>query len=238
MDALNDLRASWDPNQQYTSFNFVRQPQTFPDVRLQRFKDDGSVEILFGLELKGWYLLAKEGEPSFRFHVSPGACAPADLLVVFPWALTNVISGRPQLFRPFIVEAKYAAEFRNHYWEHQRDGKASKIIRATNPKPYPEKADEVSDHADKDTGDNFARLARTGIMDAYKNSINQEGISGIPVGLWREFFKAFVSTKDSIAVEKTIRRLAARVEASGSTQLTVHAKEILQKLEELVRLIS
>jgi hypothetical protein len=238
VDALNDLRASWDPNRQYAPYNFVRHPQTFPAVSLQRFKDDGSAEILFGIELKGWYLLAKEGEPSFRFHVSPGACAPADILAVFPWALTNVISGRPQLFRPFVVEAQYAAEFRNHYWEHQREGKASNIIRAANPRPYPEKADEVSDHAEKDTGDNFARLARTAIMDPYKRSIDQEGISGIPVGLWREFFKAFVSGKDSVAVEKTIRRLAARVSAGESNELTAHAKEILQKLEELVRLIS
>ncbi len=98
VNSLNDLRNAWDPEQKYANFSFVRQPQTFPDVRLQRYKDDGSVEIVLGVELKGWYLLAKEGEPTFRFHASPGACAPQDLLVVYPWALANVISGRRSCF--------------------------------------------------------------------------------------------------------------------------------------------
>ena len=124
VNSLNDLRNAWDPEQKYANFSFVRQPQTFPDVRLQRYKDDGSVEIVLGVELKGWYLLAKEGEPTFRFHASPGACAPQDLLVVYPWALANVISGRPQLFRPFVVEAAYAAKLRNYHWAKQRKGKA------------------------------------------------------------------------------------------------------------------
>jgi hypothetical protein len=48
-----------------------------------------------GIELKGWYVLAKEKEPSFRYKVTLTVCAPADLLVVVPWALSNVISGRP-----------------------------------------------------------------------------------------------------------------------------------------------
>ena len=39
-----------------------------------------------GIELKGWYVLAKEKEPSFRYKVTPAVCAPADLLVVVPWA--------------------------------------------------------------------------------------------------------------------------------------------------------
>ena len=29
-----------------------------------------------GIELKGWYVLAKEREPSFRQKVTPAACSP------------------------------------------------------------------------------------------------------------------------------------------------------------------
>ena len=39
---------------------------------------------LLGIELKGWYVLSKEGEPSGRYKVTPAACAPQDLLVIVP----------------------------------------------------------------------------------------------------------------------------------------------------------
>lgn len=39
---------------------------------LLRRASDG--DILFGIELKGWYLLAKEREPSLRFQVTEAAC--------------------------------------------------------------------------------------------------------------------------------------------------------------------
>src|SRR5580658_3324860 len=61
---LNLIRRTWDPDGRYALYSFVRQPQTFPDVRLKKV---GSEETLLGLELKGWYLLAKEAEPSLRF---------------------------------------------------------------------------------------------------------------------------------------------------------------------------
>ena len=31
--------------------------------------------IAMGIELKGWYLLSKEGVGSFRFQVTPAACS-------------------------------------------------------------------------------------------------------------------------------------------------------------------
>ncbi|WP_447859617.1 zinc ribbon domain-containing protein [Nitrospira calida] len=71
-----------------------------------------------GIELKGWYLLAKEAEPSLRFQVTAAACAQRDLIVVVPWVLGNVISGSPILFEPFIESAKYAADYRNYHWQY------------------------------------------------------------------------------------------------------------------------
>ena len=79
---LNSLRSLWDPDDRYAIYSFVRQPQTFPDMRLQSAVDPK--DVLMGIELKGWYLLAKEKVPSFRFAVTPGACAAADLFVIFP----------------------------------------------------------------------------------------------------------------------------------------------------------
>ena len=51
----------------------------------------------------------KEGEPSFRFTVSPTVCNPQDLMVVVPWVLSNVLSGSPEVFVPYIKSAKYIA---------------------------------------------------------------------------------------------------------------------------------
>jgi hypothetical protein len=100
---LNFVRTTWDPDGRYALYSFVRQPQTFPDVRLRRVASD---ETLLGIELKGWYLLAKEAEPSLRFQATAAACTRQDLIVVVPWVLSNVISGSPVLFEPFIESAK------------------------------------------------------------------------------------------------------------------------------------
>src|SRR5690606_36189697 len=118
VENLNDLRPLWDPDNAYERYVVVRQPQAFPDVRLQTTAPGGSEPIIMGIELKGWFVLAKEGEPSFRYKASPEVCQPQDLLVVYPWHLDEVISGTPQLLRPFVVSARYAAEHRNYYWQY------------------------------------------------------------------------------------------------------------------------
>jgi len=71
VDALNNLRERWDPAGEYADYRFMRRSQTFPDVVLAALNSDRSLDILFGIELKGWYALAREGEPSFRYLVTP-----------------------------------------------------------------------------------------------------------------------------------------------------------------------
>jgi hypothetical protein len=103
VDNLNALRPIWDSQNQYQLYSFVRQNQVFSDVLLQSAAPQAEPPIIMGIELKGWFALAKEGEPSFRYTVNPEACADADLLVVFPWMLDEVVSGRPRLMQPFIA---------------------------------------------------------------------------------------------------------------------------------------
>jgi len=240
VEALNEIRSAWEVDKKYAEYSFVRQPQTFPDVRLQRFRTDGSVDILFGIELKGWYLLAKEGEPSFRFSASPEACAPADLLAVYPWCLSNVISGRPQLFPPFVVEARYAAEMRNYHWESEMGVEIGSrpIVHPKNPRPYPDKADEIADFAANDKGKNFARLARTGIMDEFKLGVDKVGISGIPVGLWRKFFKAFISTHKAPDASASIDSLVAGIQGRVRSLTEQDLRNIREKLQEIADLLA
>jgi hypothetical protein len=121
VETLNRMRPVWDPDEEYLAYSFVRQSQAFPDILLMngRRRTDRT-DIVMGIELKGWYLLAKEGEPSFRYKVTPEACEPQDLLVVVPWILSDVISGTPKALEPYIESARYAAEYRNYYWQELR----------------------------------------------------------------------------------------------------------------------
>jgi hypothetical protein len=185
---LNALRTVWDPDKQYQTYGFVRQPQTFPDVLLRK-KIDGH-DILLGIELKDWYMLAREGEPSFRFAVSSLACNSWDLIVVVPWVLSNVLAGSPVVYPVFIDLAKYTAEQRNFYWQHQRGAKGDTGIKpATGVHPYPSKSDRISDQANQDGGKNFGRLARYGIMEQFVKDTMATEIRGVPARQWLQFFK-------------------------------------------------
>ena len=215
VSTLNRMREVWDPDEKFMYHRFVRQPQTFPDVLLRRDASETNEhesEILSGIELKSWYLLAKEGEPSFRFQVTPAACAKQDLIVVIPWALSNVISGYPKIFSPYVELAKYASEYRNYWWECIRKTKSSaEIMIAQNVSPYPQKSDKISDKPVSDRGNNFGRFARTGIMDDYLEIAKRELLCGIRAEHWLNFFKIFQEEKNEESVNAELRRLRALV---------------------------
>ena len=224
---LNAMRAVWDPDEAYALYGFVRQSQTFPDVRLQRMdRRDGRDGVLLGIELKGWYLLSKEGVPSFRYTATPAASNPQDLLVVVPWALSNVIGGSPRAFTPYVEGARYAAEYRNHHWQHLRKTKADTGIRhPEDVQPYPVKSDLIADVALSDGGGNFGRFARTGLMDAFVERSLREPLSGIEARHWLSFFQAFRDQSDEAVVDAALAGLAAAV--GGASADTVQRAELL-----------
>ena len=185
---MNSLRTVWDPKSEYLEYSFVRQSQTFPDVVLVKI-DNGTIPLM-GIELKGWYLLAKEKQPTYRFTATEKACSPWDLLVVVPWVLSNVLAGSPMLFRPFVRTADHCAKRRNYYWQHIRKTALDKGIDIpSDVHPYPKKSDRISDKAANDSGGNFGRLSRYGIMDDYIRSMLSEDVRGIAVEEWVDFFK-------------------------------------------------
>lgn len=185
---LNRMRRVWDPEGEYFRYSFRRQAQVFPDVLLMA--EENGRDVILGIELKGWYLLAKEQMPNFRFQITPAACAAADLLVVVPWALDNVLSGRPVTHKPFIESARYAAEHRNYWWTEVRETRADRrIISPEDVTPYPSKSDRIADRPVTDGGGNFGRLARTGLMDAYIQETLDVPLAGIPVERWLEFLR-------------------------------------------------
>lgn len=228
--SLNKLRSVWDPEQKYALYSFERQPQTFPDVVLRASAPDVEPQILMGIELKGWYALAKESEPSFRYKVTPAVCAPADLLVVVPWALSKVISGSPQVFVPYVISARQAAEYRNWYWEHAKGAKGdNSITLSTVATNYPTKSDMISDRPASDSGGNFGRFARTKAMDSYIKELFDDKLAGIPLWAWQRFLSLFTESQTTSDVIRGLDALA-----SGLSTAT-HNAEVQEQLREKFR---
>ena len=208
VETLNDAtRAIWDPKGRWADYEFRRYAESFPDVRLE---SDSSEEPLIGIELKGWYLLSKEEVPSFRFKASANAMTVWDLIAVYPWSLSNVISGKPILEPPFIEQAKYAADLRTEYWE-SRSATAKKV---THPDthPYPEAGSSYSDIVHDDRGGNFGRIARIrGLMDEWVADSMATPLAGIEARWWVSFLKLFDERGDEETIRHRFERLAASV---------------------------
>lgn len=182
---LNESRTVWDSAQVYEDATFERQSEVFPDILFKR-----NDAIIFGIELKTWYLLAKEGEPSFRFRTSPKACADGDLMVVVPWVLSNVLSGSPVIFKPYVRQLRYIAEYRNYWWQNIRS--STDDISITEPETvttYPVGRERILDTPVYDDGNNFGRIARTGLLDDYVRALDSKILLGKTAQEWRRFFK-------------------------------------------------
>lgn len=185
---LNGVRNAWDGRGKYGDCSFRRQPERYPDVVLTC--GDRREDIVLGIEIKSWYVMAKEGEPSFRFKTTLGACPPQDFLLVVPWSLANVLSGTPVVFDPYLTGTRTVALMRNKWWAEIR--KSADSIDISIPDgiaPYPRARENIADEPASDTGGNFGRLARMGMFDEYTKRVNDEEVAGVAVSRWQEFLK-------------------------------------------------
>lgn len=234
---LNRMRPVWDPDEEWAGYRFQRQSQTFPDVLLAR--PGAPPDIALGIELKGWYLLSKEGAPSLRFTTTPTACTRHDLIAVVPWLLSNVLSGSAVCAEPFVCSARWAAEYRNHWWEFVRkpkeDDKPRGVTIATQGQPYPTKDLQISDVAQYDKGNNFGRLARTkGLMGEFMVAAKAQRALGIPIRDWVSFLRQHSDKSDpKVVYEKLVKQLS-RVTRLGSAE---KAERLLGLLDEVAAVL-
>jgi hypothetical protein len=243
VDSLNELRTMWDPQQQYADYAFIRQSQRFPDVLLKTSNPNPQhPAIILGIELKGWFMLSKEGEPSFRYKISPQCCAEADLLVVLPWIFDSVVSGKPRLLDPIITEAAYAARRRNYHWEWLRSNPSGEssarrgITSATYVGTYPPKTAKSSDVPVSDSGGNFGRVARCGAIDSEVDARLAADILGIPADSWRRFLLVFADGATPTAMADGLRGLTRLLNTAGLTAAQrENAADLLQQLSWLLR---
>lgn len=235
VETLNALRSVWDPDSEYLDYSFKRHSQSFPDVRLTR---QGETTPILGIELKGWYLLAREGEPSFRYKVTPSASSERDLLVIVPWHLEHVLSGGPVVLAPFIESARYVAEYRNYWWQHERRAKSdARIVSPKGVKPYPPPRHEITDTPTSDGGGNFGRVARMRLesIDQYVETTLQSQISGVEAGAWLRFMNMHREGYDPVEVRN---RLDNVLEASTVRIAEEKGERLKELLEELAGLIA
>jgi hypothetical protein len=233
---LNKMRTIWDPEEEWVGYRFERQSQTFPDVRLVR-RGTGEPDIAMGIELKGWYLLSKEGVPSLRFQTTPAACSPFDLIAVVPWHLSNVLSGTPVAREPWVSGARHAAEFRNRWWEHVRDTTDPQGISSPRDvRSYPTKDMQISDIPDYDRGGNFGRLARvTGLMTGFIASARAQEAMGIPINDWILFLRRHSDNSDPEQVTASLLQELSKTTRAGSDN---QAARVIEHLEGLARLLA
>jgi hypothetical protein len=158
-------------------------------------------------------------------------CAPADLLVVYPWTLDEVLSGSPRLLRPFIEEARYAAEHRNYYWTELRgvQGPDAAVETAEHQAPYPAKAQKFNDKAASDSGGNFGRVARGGLMASFIAELMALPLSGIPAKHWQAFLKIFAGGAQLAAIDHGLARIRQEAAEAG-----LSAQDI-EKVERLLQ---
>lgn len=159
---------------------------------------------------------------------------PQDLLVVYPWGLDEVISGAPRLLRPFIEEARYAAEHRNHYWTVTRGvtGSDADVIQASVTTPYPSKGDKFNDEPRKDQGKNFGRVARGGLMTDFIATLLEQSVSGIPARHWQAFLRIFAEGVGDDVVERKLKSMRKDAEKAG---LSVDGLEAFDRVQDGLR---
>jgi len=234
---LNKLRPIWDPDSQWSTYRFERSSQAFPDVRLVDASVSSNLPVALGIELKGWWMLSKEGVPSLRYEVSPEACAPHDLICVVPWYLSNAVSGLPQVVEPWIESAKYAAQWRDYWWQFIRETNDDReLIYPDNPRWYPTKDNPVSVHPVSDGGGNFGRLPRCKpLMDEFVEQTKHVPILGISTRAWIEFLKLHTDGKGSD--EAVIENLQRKLKTKDRRVAPSVAEEIVYHLDGLRKLL-
>lgn len=237
VETLNRIRDVWDPDDEWQEYGFQRFSQSFPDVRLIR--PSKPAEPALGIELKGWYLLSKEAEPSFRFTATADACSPWDLIAVVPWSLSNVLSGTPRAHRPFVEQARYAAEMRTYYWQHlrrgDREGRNSAITMPQGVIPYRTNVKAISDRPAEDGGGNFGRVARVqGLMTEWVAELLDSRVSGIPAKHWIQFLGTFSESTDP---QKVAANVAKLLKKQLPTLEEEQAKRVVTLLKEMMDLL-
>lgn len=235
---LNSHRNLWDDGK-WKEYHFIRSNESFPDVRLVNIS--GDKKVMLGIELKSWFILSKEGEPSFRYRTASEACNEGDLLCIVPWYLSDAVCGNPVLSTPWVYSAKAAAEASKRYWVYLRQTSTPLSLSDRNldvPEditPYMDNARDKTNYKPKqDGGNNFGRLARTGIMDDFVKETLQTDILGIPAYNWSLFLKAHTDAGTLSDIQKNIEKITKIPNSEKFSSIINELKDYIEELSHIL----
>jgi hypothetical protein len=147
------------------------------------------------------------------------------------------MSGTPVTSEPWVASARYAAELRNHWWQHVRETKHPRgIIHPADVQPYPAKDMNTVDVPEYDGGGNFGRLPRVvGLMTDFVAAAKAQEALGIPISDWISFLQLHSENNDP---EATTEYLLQELRSGTWARSVEDAQQVLLHLKELVRLLS
>ena len=91
-----------------------------------------------------------------------------------------------------------------------------------------------------DSGGNFGRVARGGVMEAFIDELMQEPVAGIPLGAWQKFLKVF----SEVVTETKLRNQLQQIEATWagaineSTETQEAFANFAKSIERLIATLS
>jgi hypothetical protein len=94
-----------------------------------------------------------------------------------------------------------------------------------------------NDRPRQDGGNNFGRLARSGMMDEFMAKLNDVPLCGIKAVYWRDFLKAFQESSSEDQARAALERLRRRVQATQDLP-SEKAQAALAIVAELERLLA
>jgi hypothetical protein len=94
---------------------------------------------------------------------------------------------------------------------------------------------ESSDKAENDKGNNFGRIARSGLLDDYLAKIKVQDYLGIRVVNWMKFFKAMSENRTSNEIDKQLDGILSTIQADLKTKKNHEQLLILQTLVDNLR---
>lgn len=97
---------------------------------------------------------------------------------------------------------------------------------------------ESSDKAENDKGNNFGRIARSGLLDDYLSKIKGQDYLGIRVVHWMKFFKAMSENRTSNEIDKQLEGILANIQAdlkiSQNNDQLLALQALVNSLNDLV----
>jgi len=93
----------------------------------------------------------------------------------------------------------------------------------------------ISDRPESDSGGNFGRLARAGVMEDYIAELFEENLAGIQLLAWQRFLSVFTESVSSDEIDKALEKIARNSASSVPDVKT--ASELAKKFREIAALI-